>query len=660
MVDQQTRLRDVVGARTATALAGALELETVGDLLAHLPRRYQERGELTDLGDLTVGEAVTIQARVTSAKRRPLRGRGREMLIVTVSDGQHSLALTFFNQPWRSRDLRPGVTALFAGKVEVFNQRRQMTNPEVQLLDDTIPGFSDGPGEVELPGITESASGQLPAYAGTAHNGTVSAGSGSPGTGPTGTGPTGTGPTGTGGDGPVGDVEGFAGGLLPIYPTAAKIPSWAIAKCVRIVLDLLTELDDPLPAAVRARYRLVSRLEAYRLVHQPSSWADVGRGRTRLKWDEALVLQVALAQRRHDVEKIAATPRHPRPDGLLAAFDASLPFPLTAGQRAVGDTIAAELARSFPMHRLLQGEVGSGKTVVALRAMLAAVDAGGQAVLLAPTETLAAQHLRSLRALLGPLGRAGELDAAAEATRAVLVTGSLGAKARREALTAVADGSAGLVVGTHALLEESVVFRDLALVVVDEQHRFGVEQRDALRSRSDRPPHLLVMTATPIPRTVAMTVFGDLEVSTLTELPAGRSPISTFVVPATAPKWANRVWGRIRDEVAAGRQAYVVCPRIGGDTSDADDVPGAGGPVADDVADDVAGTTWPTTWPARRTARWTGCGRTTSRRGTRRRLPAGRARAFSTCCPSCGRASSPGCGSRHCTAGCPRTRRKRP
>ncbi|KLL12960.1 ATP-dependent DNA helicase RecG [Protofrankia coriariae] len=583
MVDQQTRLRDVVGARTATALAGALELETVGDLLAHLPRRYQERGELTDLADLTVGEAVTIQARVTSAKRRPLRGRGREMLIVTVSDGRHSLALTFFNQPWRSRDLRPGVTALFAGKVEVFNRRRQMTNPEVQLLDDTIPGFSDGPGEVELPGIAESASGQLPVHAGTARNGivgngTVPAGSGSPGTGP----------TGTGGDGPGGDVEGFAGGLLPIYPSAAKIPSWAIGKCVRIVLDLLTELDDPLPAAIRARYRLVSLLEAYRLVHQPSSWADVGRGRTRLKWDEALVLQVALAQRRHDVEKIAATPRHPRPDGLLAAFDASLPFSLTAGQRAVGATIAAELARPFPMHRLLQGEVGSGKTVVALRAMLAAVDAAGQAVLLAPTETLAAQHLRSLRALLGPLGRAGELDAAPEAARAVLVTGSLGVKARREALAAVADGSAGLVVGTHALLEESVVFHDLALVVVDEQHRFGVEQRDALRSRSDRPPHLLVMTATPIPRTVAMTVFGDLEASTLTELPAGRSPISTFVVPATAPKWANRVWGRIRDEVAAGRQAYVVCPRIGGDTSDADDVPGADGPAAGDVAGDVA------------------------------------------------------------------------
>ncbi len=554
MVDQETRLRDVVGARTATVLADALELETVGDLLAHLPRRYQERGELTDLADLTLGEVVTVQARVVRAQRRQFRGRARDMLTVTVTDGRHDLALTFFNQPWRARDLRPGVTALFAGKVDEYRGRRQLTNPEVQLLD------------AEITEITELSGGDGMARDDAGRDDTASAASAR---------------AGAGGDGVGEGAESFAGALVPIYPASAKIPSWTIGRCVRIVLDLLAELDDPLPAAIRARYRLVSLLEAYRLVHQPSSWADVGRGRTRLKWDEALVLQVALAQRRRDVEKIAATPRHPRPGGLLAAFDVALPFPLTSGQRAVGETIAAEIARPFPMHRLLQGEVGSGKTVVALRAMLAAVDAAGQAVLLAPTETLAAQHLRSLRDLLGSLGRAGELDAAPEATRVVLVTGSLGAKARREAVAAVADGSAGLVVGTHALLEESVVFGDLALVVVDEQHRFGVEQRDALRSRSDHPPHLLVMTATPIPRTVAMTVFGDLEVSTLTELPAGRSPISTFVVPAAVPTWTDRMWGRIRDEVDAGHQAYVVCPRIGGDATGPD--------VADDSADEADG-----------------------------------------------------------------------
>ncbi|WP_131748140.1 ATP-dependent DNA helicase RecG [Frankia sp. Cppng1_Ct_nod] len=535
MVDQTTRLRDVVGAQTATVLADALELETVGDLLGHLPRRYHERGELTDVGNLTVGEVVTVQARVVSAQRRQFRGRARNMLTVTVTDGRHNLALTFFNQVWRERELRPGVTALFAGKVEEFRGRRQLTNPEVALLDEEIPGTFEIFGTPEISEAARSSG---------AREGR----------------------------------ESFAGALVPIYPAAAKIASWTIGRCLRIVLDVLTDVEDPLPPDIRSRHRLVSLLEAYRLVHQPSSWADVTRGRARLKWDEALVLQVALAQRRADVEKIRATPRHPKPDGLLAAFDGTLPFPLTAGQHAVGETIAAEIARPFPMHRLLQGEVGSGKTVVALRAMLAAVDAGGQAVLLAPTETLAAQHLRSLRDLLGPLGRAGELDASPEATRVVLVTGSLGAKARREALASAADGSAGLVVGTHALLEESVAFRDLALVVVDEQHRFGVEQRDALRSRSDHPPHLLVMTATPIPRTVAMTVFGDLEVSTLTELPAGRSPISTFVVPAANETWTDRMWGRIRDEVAKGHQAYVVCPRIGGDAATEDSDTACAGP----------------------------------------------------------------------------------
>ena len=254
-----------------------------------------------------------------------------------------------------------------------------------------------------------------------------------------------------------------------------------------------------------------------------------------------MVLQVALAQRRRATEHAAGIPRPGRPDGLRAAFDSRLPFTLTRGQREVGAVLDEELARPHPMHRLLQGEVGSGKTVVALRAMLRVADSGGQCALLAPTEVLAVQHERSLRALLGPLARAGELalDAADEAglpaTRVVALTGSMSAARRRDALAALRDGSAGVVVGTHALLQESVAFADLGLVVVDEQHRFGVEQRDALRARADRPPHVLVMTATPIPRTVAMTVFGDLETSSLTELPAGRQPVATFVVPAGEP-----------------------------------------------------------------------------------------------------------------------------
>src|SRR5436305_400063 len=226
------------------------------------------------------------------------------------------------------------------------------------------------------------------------------------------------------------------------------------------------------------------------------------------------------------------------------------------------------------MHRLLQGEVGSGKTLCALRAMLQVVDAGGQTALLAPTEVLAAQHYRSVRELLGPYGRAGELDSAPEATRVTLLTGSLGAAARRRALAEVAGGDAGIVVGTHALLYESVEFADLGLIVVDEQHRFGVEQRDALRAKAGQPPHVLVMTATPIPRTVAMTVYGDLEVSTLTELPRGRSPIASHVVPAARqPGHLDRAWERLREEVAAGHQAYVVCPRIGDAGADEDTEP---------------------------------------------------------------------------------------
>jgi ATP-dependent DNA helicase RecG len=265
----------------------------------------------------------------------------------------------------------------------------------------------------------------------------------------------------------------------------------------------------------------------------------------------------------------SAVPRPLADDGLLAEFDAALPFELTLGQQLAGATIADELARDHPMHRLLQGEVGSGKTVIAVRGMLQVIDGGGQAALLAPTEVLAQQHFRSISALLGPLAQAGQLGGAERATRLTLLTGSLGAAARRAALLDAASGSAGIVIGTHALLEENVQFADLGLVVIDEQHRFGVEQRDALRDKAgEGRPHVLVMTATPIPRTVAMTVFGDLEISTLTELPAGREAISTHVVPAAErPRYLERTWQRVAEEVAKGRQIYVVCPRIGDDGS---------------------------------------------------------------------------------------------
>ncbi len=508
----ETPLKGLVGDKTAKALAAHLDLHTAGDLVYHFPRRYDERGEHTDIRALEVGEQVTVHAQVQRTSVRPMRNRRGQILEVTVGDGQGGvLTCTFFNQAWRERDLRPGRWGLFAGKVTEFRGKRQLNGPEYMLLD---------------------------------------------------------------GDSAAGEVEEFAGALIPVYPAAAAVPTWVIARCVRVVLDTLTPPEDPLPASVRAERRLAGIAKALREIHRPSSREALAVARRRLKWDEAFAVQLTLAQRKRRAADWPARPRPPRPGGLLAAFDAALPYELTDGQRRVGEEVAADLAVAHPMHRLLQGEVGSGKTLCALRAMLQVVDAGGQAAMLAPTEVLAGQHYRNVLDLLGPLGRAGELGSAADATRVALVTGSLGAAARRAALADVASGSAGIVLGTHALLYEGVDFADLGLIVVDEQHRFGVEQRDALRAKADQPPHVLVMTATPIPRTVAMTVYGDLEISTLSQLPRGRSPIASHVVPAAEkPAFLDRAWRRLREEVAAGHQAYVVCPRIGDATAEGEDAP---------------------------------------------------------------------------------------
>jgi ATP-dependent DNA helicase RecG len=512
-----TPLRKALGEKTAKALATHLDLHTVGDLIYHFPRRYDERGEHTDLRGLQVGEQVTVLAQVKSATVRPMRARKGNMLEITVGDGSGAtLTCTFFNQAWRERELRTGRWGLFAGKVTDFRGKRQLNGPAYQLL--RADATQDEAAE---------------------------------------------------------EIEEFAGALIPVYPAAQAVPTWVIAKCVRTVLDTFQPPVDPLPGTVRANRNLIGIGTALREIHRPSSKEDLFRAKYRLKWDEAFAVQLTLVQRR---ARAAASPARARPRaqaGLLAKFDAALPYDLTEGQREVGEEIAADLARPHPMHRLLQGEVGSGKTLVSVRAMLQVVDSGGQAALLAPTEVLATQHLRSIGAQLGPLGRAGELDGDPGGTQITLVTGSLGAAARRAALARVADGTAGIVVGTHALLYEGVDFKDLGLVVVDEQHRFGVEQRDALRAKAAQPPHVLVMTATPIPRTVAMTVYGDLETSTLSQLPRGRSPIASHVVPALEkPAFLDRAWKRLREEVRAGHQAYVVCPRIGAGTAeDGDEEP---------------------------------------------------------------------------------------
>ena len=536
------RLERLVGGRTAKALDTELGIRTAEELLRHLPRRYETRGSMTDLSHLELGEHVTVMARVDRVANREYvdkRAGGRRSRSirteVIVTDGARELLLTFFRKPWITRELTPGVSGLFSGKVQEFRGRLQLLHPDFLLHG------RDGGVDLEAPGS-------------------------------------------------------LADTIVPIYPATAKLSSWSIGRAIPPVLDAAWHtagaLPDPLPADVLAERDLPSLLQALECVHRPLDSADWVRGRERFRFEEAFVVQVALAKRRQLTSTEPATARPGRADGLLDRFDTRLPFELTAGQRAVADQLAADLSQPHPMHRLLQGEVGSGKTVLALRAMLQVVDAGGQAALLAPTEVLAQQHHRSIRDALGDLGEAGMLGGAADGTRVRLLTGSLGAAQRREALLDAASGAAGILIGTHALLEERVAFAALGLVVVDEQHRFGVEQRAALSQKSGaQPPHVLVMTATPIPRTIAMTVFGDLETSTLTELPAGRQPIQTTVVPAAErPDWMQRSWARVREEVERGRQAYVVCARIGdlsegagGVGSDTDGA-GAGGMDEDQAA----------------------------------------------------------------------------
>jgi ATP-dependent DNA helicase RecG len=508
-------LKAVLGPATAKVMAEHLGLHSVGDLLHHYPRRYEERGQLTHLADLPMDEHVTVLAQVADARLHSFasakapRGKGQR-LEVTITDGSGRLQLVFFGNGVHKphKELLPGTRAMFAGKVSVFNRRLQLAHPAYELLH----GADDDAAET---------------------------------------------------------AETWAGALIPIYPATAKLESWKIGKAMQTVLPSAQDAVDPLPGPLREGRGLVSLPEALLKIHRPHTKADIDDARARLKWDEAFVLQVALARRRYADAQLPAIRRRPAPDGLLAAFDDRLPFTLTEGQRKVSKEIFDDLATEHPMHRLLQGEVGSGKTMVALRAMLAVVDAGGQAAMLAPTEVLAQQHHRSIVEMMGELAEGGMLGGAENATKVVLLTGSMGAAARRQALLDLVTGEAGIVIGTHALIEDKVQFHDLGLVVVDEQHRFGVEQRDALRGKGKQPPHLLVMTATPIPRTVAMTVFGDLETSVLDQLPAGRSPIASHVVPAAdKPHFLARAWERVREEVAGGHQAYVVCPRIGDEDED--------------------------------------------------------------------------------------------
>ncbi|QKS16219.1 ATP-dependent DNA helicase RecG [Curtobacterium sp. Csp2] len=493
------RLSGVLGGRTATAIEKAFGYRTVGEFLEHAPRRYAERGALTALDSLAIGESVTIVAEVIDVRERTMRARRGSILEAKIGDGKGLLTLTFFNQGWRTKDLVPGARGVFAGKVGDYRGARQLAHPDYELFDADDPRATADPESDEAIRWSRQP--------------------------------------------------------IPIYPATASLTSWQIAKAIGVVLDTLPDVDDPIPAPVRNRLGLVPFRRALELLHRPEKVADFKRAQDALRYREAFVLQTALVQRRIAARATAATPRRAAPGGILERFDATLPFTLTDDQRAVGAEIDHDLAGDWPMHRLVQGEVGSGKTLVAIRAMLTVAESGGQSALIAPTEVLAAQHLRSIVKFLGP-------DLAAE-LRPVILTGSQSTDERRRALLAAASGSSRLVVGTHALLGDRVDFAELGLVVVDEQHRFGVEQREALRTKGATPPHVLVLTATPIPRTVAMTVFGDLDVSTITGLPSGRAGVETFAVGlAEHPGWEARIWTRMAEELAAGRQAFVVCPAI--------------------------------------------------------------------------------------------------
>ena len=509
MANMAVKLAKVVGDRTAKVLAEELGLESLEDLLRHYPRRYVMRGELTDIEALIEGEEVTIMARIEKVTVKRIPGRKGGILEVIVSDGRAKLILTFFNQAWRTKDLREGREGLFAGKVGVFKGKRQLSHPDYLLIP-------EGDNKEEV-------------------------------------------------------VSDFAGKYLPVYPATKKLPSWKVAQCIRLGIDSMGEVAETLPDQYRSALGFPTMVEAIKQVHLPNSLAEADLARERLTFDEALTMQLFLLSRKNEIKKQRTKLRkRVNKEGILAKFDSRLPFELTAGQKRVSAQIEGDLYGSSPMFRLLQGDVGSGKTIVALRAMLAIIDSGGQAALLAPTEVLAQQHFKNFQRLLGDLALQGMLGTAEFSTRISLLTGSTPSSDRGEILRATKSGEIGILIGTHALLSEGVEFGDLALLVIDEQHRFGVEQRDVLRNRSEFPPHVLVMTATPIPRTVAMTVFGDLDVSTLDELPLGRSPIQTHVIAANEkPQFLDRAWKRVLEEVARGQQAYVVAPRISAtDSSD--------------------------------------------------------------------------------------------
>jgi len=537
VVSLSDRLTYLVDAKSGRLLDELFGIRTVDDLLRHYPRGYTEGATQRGTGEQAPdeGQHITLVDTITDTESFPMKkDRKRWVHRIILGSGRSKVTATFFNANYIKKDLTKDTKVMLSGEVGYYRGAMQLTHPAFLIL--------------EAPDGKTHGTKSLKKIADASH--AVSSEE---------------------------VTSAYEGRFFAIYPASAKMQSWDIFACVRQVLDVLDPVADPLPAELRDELGLIAEDEALRAIHLSENEHERRLARERLTFDEGLGLQWALVARRHGELSESGPPAPPRSDGLAAQLLGRLPFQLTAGQREVLDVLSDGLAATRPMNRLLQGEVGSGKTIVAVLTMLQMVDAGYQCALLAPTEVLAAQHLQSVRDVLGPLAMGGQLGGADNATRVALLTGSMTAAQKKQIRAEVAGGQVGIVIGTHALLQEAMEFHNLGMVVVDEQHRFGVEQRDQLRAKA-RPgitPHLLVMTATPIPRTVALTVYGDLETSTLRELPRGRQPITTSVIfVEDKPAWLDRAWQRIIEEVADGRQVYVVAPRID-ESDDADKQEGA-------------------------------------------------------------------------------------
>jgi ATP-dependent DNA helicase RecG len=493
LADKPVAVLAGIGPKKASALE-QVGVTTILDLLTYYPRRYLDRTNQADIADLVEGEEAMVLAIVKRANTRRTRA-GRVMVEIDVFDGSSYLKCTFFNQPWRSKQLKAGTEAVFFGKVDRYRGRRQMTNPVVDLVGDRT------------------------------------------------------------------------GRIVPVYPQSEKVEltTWEVAGWMAEALDRAGDLIDPVPVRVRDSLDLVDRTWAIHQIHAPESMGAAQAARRRLAFDELFRLQVVLVVRKRALERDALGIRHRSGGPLLERFRAQLPFTLTKAQERAIAEIAADLTGPHPMHRLLQGDVGSGKTIVALHALLTAVEGGHQGALMAPTEVLAEQHFLGIRDVLAGLTVPDATTLLGDRpVRVELLTNRTTAGERARLQTGLAEGAVDLLIGTHALLGERVQFRSLGVIVIDEQHRFGVDQRAALRAKGgadgEAVPDVLVMTATPIPRTAAMTVYGDLDSTILDELPAGRQPVSTHW--ARGPLEESAAWDRVRTQVAGGRQAYIVCPLI--------------------------------------------------------------------------------------------------